>query len=359
MRKFVTIFSIVLLFISAVTFPAAGVTTDAQTDPEKRQESLDILKSVLDKLMETEWGSGPGTHIWPNYGTRAVYIAGQGVLFTYQCQTLPLISKNKAAGERAKTAVVNRTENIHQILTDFLGNYGEALEQLKPDDHITVIIQPRENPLRHVIRDMNISMESARFDQIMAAVSKKTVDDYRRKKITKNEFAAKIKFRGTDKNDDQHREIEIMSRIFDTALRNNKKCSMSLQGSTWGEYITDFGILFMLKASNGLKVDKYHFTGDNFQTSGAKSTRRMKKPAEKTAHILQIKTALGELLADYGHTLRHIKPNEWVGVTVELDNFDKRDSSLFLKVKSSVIQNFHHNRISRKAFINKVLFSEY
>ena len=359
MRKFVTVFSIGLIFSIYFSFPDSGFATDFKNNPAKMQQDLDVLKTILDKLMEPECGTGLGTHIWPNFGTRAIYIDEYGVIFTYQCQSLPTLSKNKDTETRPETAGGNRTENIRQILVEFLGNYGDALGQLQPDNYISVIIQPRENPLRHVIRDMKIFTKSTQLDQIMATVSKKTIDDYHRKKLAKNKFAAKIEFHRIDKDDDRHREIEIMSRIFDTALRNNKNCSLSLRGKTWGEYITNFGILFMLRATNGLKVDKFHFTGDNFDNAGSEVSRKRPSPLDETTDMQQTKTVLVQLLADYGHTLRHVKPKEWIGINIELDNFDDQHSYLFLKVKSADIQDFHQNRISLKTFTGKIIFSKF
>ena len=55
MRKFVTIFTIALLFITCFTFPVSGTTTNAEKKPHEMRETLDILKrNEIKKFKEKE-----------------------------------------------------------------------------------------------------------------------------------------------------------------------------------------------------------------------------------------------------------------------------------------------------------------
>ncbi|MGH7454520.1 MAG: hypothetical protein ACRENG_24415, partial [bacterium] len=69
---------------------------------------------------------------------------------------------------------------------------------------------------------------------------------------------------------------------------------------------------------------------------------------------------LGEVIADYGHTLRQLRPQDSIVITADLESAPE-DGPQFLvcRVKKQQVDAFNARRISREQLLKQIAFLEY
>ena len=280
--------------------------------------------------------------------------------------------------------VQKRSETLRKNLTEFLGTYGDAVGQLQDTDRITVLVVPPEGRRQphvdyhahtiecetkceieheiegvialagrekehapsahiqivkrlhgaeaetvrtHIDSSLNKGLEklhlrvqgltdhlkqygfignrtaALELKMLEASVRKRDIADLKRGRMTEQAFAGRIAFREHEPGTAMHKKIDIMSGILDKALGGNGNNLFSRSAKTTGIYQADLGAVFFIdrKSSDNLVwIDK-----DEPGTPNSYET---------------FKNALIETVADYGHTLRDLKPDEHIVIQADLSD---------------------------------------
>ncbi|MBN1351202.1 hypothetical protein JXJ21_17415 [candidate division KSB1 bacterium] len=411
--------------------PRQSFAGDTAINYNKMKRDLSIMKVIFDRMMNPEdynvsWGNG---------NTRAVYLEGYGVIFSYQYEIsrniilndilerdieqnlredsildvyedrdsefeqrvgkdeerLIILEKFGKEIDEAKNAYLKARQaeiearrkqhakssekmkaakleeaKIKENMTEFLGEYCDAINQLKPDDQITVIVLPAESNalyLDGIARSFWLDASAIKENQperIFATVSHADVLAYRSGSIKKDSFEKRIRFVSNETESRMNRDISIMTEIFETGMDQISKKGVLRHSQTWGAYIANFGALFLMKIRNtaGLQIIQH----------GDEISQIMLRTSEKSyvdfgKEMTQLKSTLIELLGAYGHTLTQLAENEWIGIALELklppqQQADKR-STIFIKVKKKDVEDFSKEKLSDKRFRQRVVLTEY
>jgi len=272
---------------------------------------------------------------------------------------------------------VSSTSNIHDlnktIIRDFFSNYVDAIGQLQDTDRIAVLISHRGNPISYAVVGANNRLQTASFNPLRAEVLVGDVVAYRTGRLTQEAFEGRIVFSELDATSSNNKELQVMRGIFESALKSNKESKFSLSRGAQGVLMTNLGAMFsidvmierevlfgsfnpsnissveVLKNDSGgetiimlkdstrivlpMSVTERQVSGVAMTTStGSRIPQGVVTIAEKPSDM-RVQTVEGEyvsfresmdklinqvseLLLDYGRTLRSLKADEKVLVTI-------------------------------------------
>ena len=110
---------------------------------------------------------------------------------------------------------------------------------------------------------------------------------------------------------------------------------------------------------------KYYEEREAIRAKGAKTETKTKSPEERIKDSIKgFKDELIELIGDYGHTLRTLKPTEYVVVNINFkDNwrahFLESPQQMILKVRKKDLDRYDRGDLTLAAFRKKVEIQEY
>ncbi|MFQ5676461.1 MAG: hypothetical protein ACE5G1_11230 [bacterium] len=366
----------------------------------RMQRDLDIMEGVLNKLLAGEsrmWGSN----------ARGVYFDGYGVIFqidefnqgldlqvaveTVQDldrvkeDTKPRLNKSEegvvvvdSRRERVKTYKLARSKRIATLkdrCTEFLGNYADAIGQLQPTDKITVLINLNgRGSAFYTIVGANAIHTTDQPSVLEVSAPKSAIMAYRNGSIDSKAFASRLVLNENKTDQHMQQNIDIMAQIMDTALGRKYHEDFSVRDNR-GIYIKGLGALFFLRGDIHAGREAWapavlenYLKGQEVSVSVRPTKTSTKKPEEVLENF---KSALVEIVADYGHTLRTLKANEHVVAIVDFDSWPLRlpvgesasrsalPNRLIMKVAKDVLDKYGKGEIKLAALQKKIVFQEY
>lgn len=382
-------------FIFTLLCSAGLFAKEDSVDYEQMQRDLGIMKVVLDHIMSPEQARGP----LMRGNTRAIYLGENGVVFVHQypfaerllfaqepdgnfvldrflqapTSGIPQLSQSSQISrieknERSKPQefisinekINKEQEKIEQNVTEFLGDYCNAIKQLGTDDKITVIILPAQS----VFFPMGqwAAENQTKFPTVMASVKKADIQKFRREEIDFNNLHQRINFTASTDQGPMNKDIRIMSTFFNSALAERRTNQMVPQNDIWGIYVQDFGALFTVRAQSAFSMEMFFYSNDkdnNVITFSNDSRNMLRDNEERIEHM---KTNIIGTLADYGKTLRHLDDDEWIGVVLETSELGRRlndHSTIFLKVRKKDSDALNKRKISLAEFKKRIVVTEY
>lgn len=137
-------------------------------------------------------------------------------------------------------------ENNKEIIRDFFANYADAIAQLQDDDRIQVMISHRGSTLSYAFVTSNSRIQSSTQNPLRAEVRVGDIVALRTGKISLEAFHDRITFSEIDPNSSNNKELQVMRGVFDSALKNNKESRFQLMRDTQGVLLTNYGAMFSL-----------------------------------------------------------------------------------------------------------------
>jgi len=403
--KISNIFSIVIyLIIALFGLNQIAYSRAEPIDYQTMKRDLNIMKVILDRIMSPE-KSGL---LLTNGNTRAIYLEGNGVIFIYQNTTIPVIISSsdeealivhqyddaiknynevrkkfisnapKNRRSHSNVSVVTSTpesqlaekkerelnEKFKSNIIEFLGEYCDALKQLNPNDQISVVILNNTEHYQPLRRLLGLSGQGTSC--LIGSVKKADVTEYRRETISKPAFIERIHFETNTKNPHLKKDLQIMTTIFDTVLKESFEAEFDMRGETWGTYLTNFGALFVLKLRETVGGHTFNISNQNdeniYEIFLKQNRSDSKKESQREQKLEKLKSSIISILADYGHTMRRLKADEWLGVALELNGFlhdENGPSTLFFKIRKSDIDAFNQKRVNLEQFKERLVVREY
>ncbi|MFQ5824699.1 MAG: hypothetical protein ACE5JB_11630 [bacterium] len=379
--------------------PLAFAQTPRNINWSRMQRDLDIMESVLNKLLEPssrEWGLWKGK-------ARGIYFEGYGVVFqvdysgnymfllstkkleeslqqsqkkllelnSHQRGDEVLVMKAKSESEEKapETSMTKRIEDLKERLTEFLGSYADAIGQLNDTERITVLVSLGNDKSFYVFPEQLLRVGRNRISMLEATVKKSNIIAYRRGRINENEFRKHVVFHERTQDDDIKMNIEIMAEIMDKALSKKYHKEFGAEGKSHGIYLEGLGVLFFMKGvlnREGLAspiqiyLDEY-IKGQEIKITRKEREKRSKKKIHK--YLDEFKNALVEVVGDYGHTLRTLKPTEYVVIAVDFKDIwsysEYGPTRFIMKVQKKDLDTYNRGNLKLDEFSKQVEFLEY
>ncbi|MFQ5707211.1 MAG: hypothetical protein ACE5HO_07150 [bacterium] len=365
--------------------------TRAQTgiNRDRMQRDLDIMEGVLSKLLLNTSERG----FW-NGRTQGMYFDGYGVIFQvdytdFQIFVLSTTDKRakqvfqmnrsgvfrvkaRAKEEEETPSMADRIANLKEQIVVFLANYADAIGQLRKSDRITVLVNLGSDNLYYNLVGAYQTAESAPLSLLEATVRKSDIVKMRQGQLSESAFRKRIVFKERAENDKIKKNVEIMANIMDTALSKKYHQQFGSGGKTKGIYLDGVGVIFFMKGEINPKefepfesAMRLYIEAQKGQQAPQRKLDAWKSESDKRTRevVKQFKSAVVELVGDYGHTLRNVKPSEFVVVAVDFNNiWEFQNFSLqkfIVKIKKKDLDAYNRGKMKLAELRKKVEFQDF
>jgi hypothetical protein len=386
------LFIVLVTIIVGMTLPAfVEAQVSAAFDTARMQRDLDIMNAILDRLV-----FNTPSHFIRLGGdaTKSIYLPDYGVIFlmpmhshglrvysfsgdaerqyrkaveTYS-RTTPRAKARSGSGSTEPKQ--NNLQKIKEPLVEFFAKYADAIGQLDGAEKIAVYATGGDNWFFSAGEDWTVasSSEKAAGGKDMLAVARKAdIVALRSGRLKSEDFNSRLVFQNVEPEITSS-EVDIMARIIDTALQGRARQSMFHSSNSRGIYLEDYGVIFFTNVAIGHEFSIRMF--EDMSKPGAQENieRRLLALQEASQQrrenwsvgLKKFKQQLGEVIADYGHTLRQLRPQDSIVITADLESTPE-DAPQFLvcRVKKQQVDAFNARRISREQLLKQIAFMEY
>ena len=403
------------ILFAGVFFYALCTSALADIDWKRMKRDLAIQESILDQFFDEKKVSTTGLYI-ENHG---VLLIASGGIHKYEVRVHATGAENvdiaisdmdvwqipKSGGDKsrkneeekilefsitekkpeaAQSAKKDQNEALKKQITEFLSIYGNAIEQLKDDNRVTVLLHPAEHSssVKFIVHadsthadkihikqstidrsgDIQFEIEEAKkqIEEVSkhikivtpkrilleATVTKRDIDAHNRGKIDEQTFQDQITFREHEPQPARDKTIDIMADILSNVLKKNTDLHFLSDTKSIGFYQKGTGALFLISQKPSL----LHFEPKNINT---------------------LKAAVIATLADYGPTLRGLSPEESIIVHTNLvgqSHFKighkdkttdiKRPNRILFRVAKRDIEAYASQKIDLDTFKKRVVITE-
>jgi hypothetical protein len=384
-----------ILFVTIVvgmTLPAAvEAQVSAAFDTARMQRDLDIMNAILDRLVFNT----PSHFIRLGVdATKSIYLPDYGVIFLMPMHSHGLrvysfsgdaerqyrkaVETYSRATARAKARSGNastepKRDNLQKVrepLVEFFAKYADAIGQLDDAEKIAVYATGGDNWFFSAGEGWTISSsgeKEAGGKDMLAVARKADIVALRTGRLKSEDFGSRLVFQNVEPEVTSS-EIDIMARIIDTALQGRARQSMFHSSNSRGIYLEDYGVVFFTNVAIGHEFSIRMFEDISKPAAQENIERRLLALQEASqqrrenwvAGFKKFKQQLGEVIADYGHTLRQLRPQDSIVITADLESAPE-DAPQFLvcRVKKQQVDAFNARRISREQLLKQIAFMEY
>ena len=406
-----------IFLMSIMLFSISSFAQSSKINWDRMNRDLEIMQGVLDNLLAP---SKPML-AFSNGGARGLYFGGYGVVFQIDLGGARLmdvvrlrmgnefelakeLSEQAKASARAlegkpisvppvpdegpvivdaTTGLVltkgdltagKRIELLEERAIEFLRDYADAIGQIKPADRITILTN-----FEYTFGVFAVYLGRAKSEEespsgLKITAKKSDIVNFRKGKIDEKTFRNRVTFHKRLDSKQKNRNIDIMANILNTALNRKHRGEFRMDGKNRGIYLDGLGALFFIRGyllgerdviTYEYYLGKYLKEQEEMQASRVKTTTKSKKPEERIKESIKgFKDELVELVGDYGHTLRTLKPTEYVVVNINFkDNwrahFLESPQQVILKVRKQDLDRYDRGELTLAALRKKVEIQEY
>lgn len=410
----------VFAIAAALCLILPALPVEAEIDRERMQQDLDIMEGILQNLHAQN--RPEFAFINKKSPVGGLYIEDYGVLFLIEERIAVGISdvvgsrlfeKSEVRAEELKmedilNQLVSRSSQTRLALQDrlagFLGTYADGIRQLQDEDRVTILVRhkstsrfgfsggqlsffwkshPFPNEELHRLQaklerlpadsldSHKDKLQAIRMRQLDADLSqplysevtakKSDIVAYRREQIDEAEFRKRVVSRDHRPDASTTKKIGVMAAILDKTLEVIDQPVPDYE-RTMGIYMEGLGTLFFVKERSGYLAE---YRRAMYKEPRSTSDLRTQGGAGNVDVRLQerLKVDLVEVVGDYGHTVRTVKPDEYIVVEVRflvgLRSSRLRQRGLVLKVKKRDVDAYRRGDFDLEAFRQKVDIQEY
>ncbi len=297
--------------------------------------------------------------------------------------------KARKLEEEGRAAQENR-------IAEFLGNYADAIRQLKEEDRVAVLLRyravdsygvetrtrpyedstlvktilfaGRDSVVVETVEDQGvkktrmfpgknremfpeksldrlrniISVPAGEYYEVSA--KKRDIVEYRSERIGEEEFRQRLVVREHKPDDSRMKKIQILSVILDNSLKRTDQLVPNFGTRTLSMYYEGLGAVFFMNAGHG-----YWEIHPLTTKQGAAEVETRERFREK----------LIEVVGDYGYTLRTLGPEEYMVVDVRFPAGWESNPGLVLKVRKKDVDAFSREEMDFEEFRRKVEILEF
>lgn len=404
-----------MFLLSITLFSSSSFAQSSKINWDRMNRDLEIMQGVLDNLL------APSKPVlaFSSGGARGLYFAGYGVVFQIDLGGARLIDQVRVRVENdfehAKEMVVQtkkrsgkgklvpapplpddpylvidaatgaflnkedlttgkRIELLEERAIEFLRDYADAIGQIKPSDRITILANFEQTYSVFAVHLRGAENREESPSGLNITAKKSDIVEFRKGKIDEKVFRNRITFHKRLNSKQKNRNIDIMANILNTALNRKHGDEFRRDSKNRGIYLDGLGALFFMRgrllgerdvARYEYYLSKYYGEREEIRAKGAKAETKTKSPEERMKESIKgFKDELIELVGDYGHTLRTLKPTEYVVVNINFKNnwgarFLESPQQVILKVRKQDLDRYDRGDLTLTAFRKKVEIQEY
>ncbi|MFC1564596.1 hypothetical protein ACFL6G_06635 [candidate division KSB1 bacterium] len=392
-----------LITIIAAVFLLAGTGLAQNIDYQRMDRDLKISEDILKTLVSDNIVK----EFYSEENIKGVYIDTYGVVFM-----VPL-SNYSISGDRAKTAK-ERYEGMKDNFTEYFSSYADLISQVKPTDNISIIATPPDRLSTSVYfvdrADAVLAMSASGREKelfeitpFIMSVKKSDIARYRSGSLNDAQFKNVVQLNEIGKDSKNYiskdfmKDVKILRGILQVSINDNFTTNIS-SSNFQGTYIKDHGVLFTINGGSVSVPVPLILDGDArgyvFDTRNNEVTNT--GTGSNLVTVIELQNALHEederlaltyrdfgnygfkgsnekmlstiiesitdALANYGHTLREMKPDEKITVMYSSrgERMSRRaNKNLMLTVAYKDIVAYTRGSINMNAFKAKVLARTY
>ncbi|MCI0692620.1 hypothetical protein L0337_11535 [candidate division KSB1 bacterium] len=386
------LFILLVTIVVGMTLPAfVEAQVSAAFDTARMQRDLDIMNAILDRLV-----FNTPSHFIRLGGdaTKSIYLPDYGVIFlmpmhshgprvysfsrdaerqyrqaveTYS-RTTPRAKARSGSGSTAPKR--DDLQKIKEPLVEFFAKYADAIGQLDDAEKIAIYATGGNDWFFSAGEGWAISSGSGRETggkDMLAVARKADIVALRSGRLKSEDFSSRVAFQNVEP-EVASSEVDIMARIIDTALQGRARQSMFHSSNSRGIYLEDYGVIFFTNVAIGHEFSMQIWEDLGKRAAPESIERRLLELQEASQQrrenwsvgFKKFKQQLGEVIADYGHTLRQLRPQDSIVITADLESAPE-DAPQFLvcRVKKQQVDAFNARRISREQLLRQIAFMEY
>jgi hypothetical protein len=387
---------LILFVVMMMAAPLEAQVAAARFDTARMQRDLDIMNAILDRLVF----NAPSHFIrLGGDATKGIYLPDYGVIFLMPRQAGAFhvlnfssdamrrraeaeiihqksMERQKEAatktGSRAYAYKAREPKPIKEPLLEFFAKYADAIGQLDDSEKIAVYTTGGNQVFFSTGEGWSLTSasrgENTGGKDFLAVARKADIIALRTGKLKADDFNKRVAFRDLDPAASRS-EIDIMARIIDTALQGRSREPRLRSSESRGLYLEDYGAIFFTNAAFGQDFVFHSWENAGSPQAAEENLQRRirelqtassRRRADWAAGYNKFKQQLGEVIADYGHTLRQIKPQDHIVITANLENAPEEEPDyLICRVKKQNVDAFNARRISREQLLKQIAFMEY
>ena len=289
------------------------------------------------------------------------------------------------------TEQVNK-ESIISRIKSFLKDYGATAGSLASDEHITVMYKNRNYNERQIARIRRTTDEDESVEilpNISITAKKANLKDFQSGKLSEDQLEERISVSTSEIEESSPMDVRIMANILKTAS-NEQSDNSAFSGSRLSTHhllLDDFGVLYFMDYSTPLPSPPSPFKNSfesldfSFDTNEPEAiadslANAMKKQQEKMREEQETKQQTREdyyrsryedlieniktTLADYGHTLKSIKPDQQVMIAVDFSSrFGNIPKRVNISVDKHLLDDVANGKTDREQVFDQIVVREY
>jgi hypothetical protein len=387
------LFILSVTLIVGMTWPAfVEAQVSAAFDTARMQRDLDIMNAILDRLV-----FNTPSHFFHLGGdaTKSIYLPDYGVIFlmpmrSYGMRVYSLSgdaerqyrktvenysratarAKARSSGSGSSEPKRDDVQKFKAPLVEFFAKYADAIGQLDEAEKITVYATGGDDWFFSAGEGWTISAsgeKEAGGKDILAVARKADIVALRTGRLKSEDFNSRLVFQNVDP-EAASSEIDIMARIIDTALQGRARQSMFHSSNSRGIHLDDYGVIFFTNVAIGQDFSIRILEDFGKRATQESIERRLvdlqtasrQRQEDWLAEFKKFKLQLSEVIADYGHTLRQLRPQDNIVITADLESApENAPQFLVCRVKKQQVDAFNARRISREQLLKQIAFMEY
>ncbi|MDZ7263992.1 MAG: hypothetical protein ONB16_05365 [candidate division KSB1 bacterium] len=338
-------------------------STIAQTPSVDKEllANISIMETVLDRLLFPERNQFP----LRDASARGYYLMNYGVIFNvrsspftnrivvhnnlrkfYESHEDNMVYIETKDDEKGKaTDFAQEIVKLKKSIARFMGSWTAAVIALPPQEKVTVIVD-FEN---HMLPLAGRGEESIK--QLIASVSIADIIDYRRGRLTDDEFIKRISFQEQRSMDE---DVAILSNVIRTSLEQPAdQFPWGISGEVRGIYFKGYGAVFFADVIPG-RSSAFAYKEFLDRVKDRSLTVRGSELASKVDEFKKekIEQKLIQLMSNYGFNLRNLATDEWLEVAINYKGnpIDGQYSRIIFKVQKRTIDDFQREKIKFDQF---------
>lgn len=293
-------------------------------------------------------------------------------------------------------------EKVLQPIYEFLENYADAIGQLEPEHRVIVLLQIENmfllGPEGYAISFPRWQDEGARGFSVVA--HKKDIMQFRTGKISQQQFRKRLQIKDFASARKEKTDLRIMASILEAGLKNRGHDAFSVTGDVRYLLLDDVGAMFFFDAAYAKMKDlnilyrvgaykkslearrrELEVIQERVKKTGAAAKKKQdsQKQQDETLKAWQyytyhdttgraarkqafarFKNDLCDYMLDYGRTLRHLEPDQWLIFAAAIPGVEEDiPRGLVFQVKKSVLEAYDRREIPRDRALQQIKILEY
>jgi len=230
-------------------------------DYDKMDRDLRIMEKIISMVLSED-----ELKYFKPQKVKGAYLEDYGVVFM-----VPITSTSSFLRSEKGQTVKESFKKIREKLTDFASSYADAIKQMKPNDWITMVVNPSTTGSNVSLfyefdRALTLSRgativreEGFKPFSFIMSVRKSDITSYREGAMTLDQFSEAVLYSpiGAESEDymtpKMQKDIKILRGILETVLEDHLNTSFTSE-SIQGTYLRDYGVLLTVNAGSAISL---------------------------------------------------------------------------------------------------------